>query len=49
MKKDRFIIEIDGETVKDDFGDTLVFSSFEEAEDYIDEEELENAEIVRQY
>lgn len=46
---DRYTIEIDGKILTDDFGEPYHFDSYKEAQEYIEEEELENASVTRQY
>ena len=43
-----FNIEVNGEILEDDFGNPYRFDTFDEAQAYIDEMELENAEVIGQ-
>ena len=45
----KFVIEFNGEIYCDDFGNSYTFSSYEEAQEFIEDRELDDAQIVRQY
>lgn len=45
---DKYTIEVNNKLLLDLFGNVLEFDSYDEADDYIEEHEIKNAEIVRQ-
>lgn len=49
MNEMKFVIEVNGEIYCDDFGNDYTFNSYEEAQEFIADCELDNAQVVRQY
>jgi hypothetical protein len=49
MNKQDYTIFINDEVYTDDFGNPYRFETSKEAKEFIEEQELDNAEVVRQY